>query len=79
MVTPVTSNPTISTGRRPSASTIRPVNCCAITLPTAIRVSAMPAMGAPIVGTCAASNGTSAIRTPKVAQPFANPDTSRAR
>ena len=76
---PLISRPVMRTGRRPTASTMRPVNCCPMTLPIANRVSANPAMGAPRVGMAPAMSGTSAIRTPKVDQPLANPDASSAR
>ena len=69
----------MSTGRRPTASTMRPVNCCPMTLPIANKVRAKPAMGAPRVGSADAINGTSAILTPNVDQPLAKPDASSAR
>lgn len=83
--TPQTAVPAINNGRRPNRSLNEPLNETETALPTANIVIAKPALKAPkscavsVVKTAVTNNGTNAIRTPKLAQPFIKPEYNEVR
>ena len=69
----------MATGLRPRVSAIRPDRNSIAALPAANTDIEMPATAALCSSASMTNTGTSEIRTPNTAQPFANPDASAAR
>ena len=77
-VTAVVARPASTIGRRPTESATLPENCRLDAVPAAATASATPATQ---VSSCTATAncGTTATRTPKLAQPLANAEARAAR
>lgn len=78
MAVPMMTSPPMTSGRRPMRSAMRPDTCSVAAVPTAPMARAAPATQARS-STAMASSGSTAIRTPKLVQPLANPEASTAR